>query len=196
MSALHTPTCLGHRRHSHYMILLLPISAYVSYTIAKHRQRITSVQALATQLEQDNTHLQRAWEIHEDEIKLNDLLAEGAFDKVYAGTYGDLDVCIKVLKTVFKPTDKDLADFQQEVGFLQRTRHRHLIRFYGAGEMMQEGLRVPFLVLEYANRGSLASFAVGRSRSEPKPGVPMTLRLKLLTTCSRAWSISTAWVGM
>ena len=51
-----------------------------------------------------------------------------------------------------------VSEFEREIEFLQRTRHHHLVRFHGAGRFGPARENAPFLVLEFANRGSLRNY--------------------------------------
>eukprot|EP00730_Choanoeca_flexa_P015249 TRINITY_DN6960_c0_g1_i2.p1 TRINITY_DN6960_c0_g1~~TRINITY_DN6960_c0_g1_i2.p1 ORF type:complete len:268 (+),score=51.13 TRINITY_DN6960_c0_g1_i2:428-1231(+) len=69
-------------------------------------------------------------------------------------------VCVKVLKKLGET--HSLNDFEAEINFLQRSRHQHLIRFFGAGQFEDES---PFLVLELMELGSLDSYLRKREAS-------------------------------
>jgi len=100
--------------------------------------------------------LKRAWDISPDEIVLEkriDQDSEGAFGEVWRGRWGDFAVAVKVLKLALLQLDEETAaEFEREVDFMQRTRHPHIVRFFGAGRMRDDA---PFLVEELMATGSL-----------------------------------------
>ena len=103
-----------------------------------------------------------AWLIHEVDVIIGQLLAEGGFGKVFSGQYGGHRVAIKVLK---QPLDPELSgpadDFARECATLMAIRHTHLLIFFGAGTM--SGNR-PFMVTEFMALGSLKTVLADSDR--------------------------------
>jgi hypothetical protein len=91
----------------------------------------------------------------EGELTYNRVIGEGAFSRVWSGTWGYERVAIKVLKSSTEDGGPDaIRDFEREVNTLQSIRHPCLIRFFGAG-LKSSGHA--FFVTELAMGGSLRS---------------------------------------
>lgn len=100
--------------------------------------------------------LKSAWEIPFEELKLNKRIAAGSFGIVFEAEWDTIVVAVKVLQeNVMAFDDSTVLEFEREVEFLQRTRHPHVVRFFGAGT---DPTGSPFLVLEYLALGSLRDF--------------------------------------
>lgn len=113
------------------------------------------------------------WTIDLRKLNMGDAFAQGAFGKLYRGTYNGEDVAIKILE---RP-ENDLGraqlmetQFQQEVMMLATLKHPNIVRFIGA-------CRKPMLwciVTEYAKGGSVRQFLTRRSNRS----VPLKLAVK------------------
>lgn len=113
------------------------------------------------------------WTIDLRRLNMGDAFAQGAFGKLYRGTYNGEDVAIKILE---RP-ENDLGraqlmetQFQQEVMMLATLKHPNIVRFIGA-------CRKPMLwciVTEYAKGGSVRQFLTRRSNRS----VPLKLAVK------------------
>ncbi|XP_024966202.1 serine/threonine-protein kinase STY13-like isoform X2 [Cynara cardunculus var. scolymus] len=113
------------------------------------------------------------WTIDLRKLSMGSAFAQGAFGKLYKGTYNGEDVAIKLLE---KPeNDLDRAhlmeqQFQQEVMMLARLKHQNIVRFIGA-------CRKPMvwcIVTEYAKGGSVRQFLTKRQNRS----VPLKLAVK------------------
>lgn len=113
------------------------------------------------------------WTIDLRKLSMGPAFAQGAFGKLYKGTYNGEDVAIKLLE---KPeNDIDRAQlmeqqFQQEVMMLARLKHPNIVRFIGA-------CRKPMvwcIVTEYAKGGSVRQFLTKRQNRS----VPLKLAVK------------------
>ncbi|KAK9060622.1 hypothetical protein SSX86_021328 [Deinandra increscens subsp. villosa] len=113
------------------------------------------------------------WTIDLRKLSMGPAFAQGAFGKLYRGTYNGEDVAIKLLE---KPeNDMDRAQlmeqqFQQEVMMLARLKHPNIVRFIGA-------CRKPMvwcIVTEYAKGGSVRQFLTKRQNRS----VPLKLAVK------------------
>lgn len=143
------------------LLLVLIQCVYQRYRRYKaERYRWTIKDELNQHLIQEKTievqELKRAWE-----IDFNDLQLLCRIDKSSPGTYGEvwkarwesLVVAVKVLKKGLREMDEvTVQEFEKEVAFLQKTRHAHVVRFFGAGRDTND---CPFLVLELVTLGSL-----------------------------------------
>eukprot|EP00043_Microstomoeca_roanoka_P020583 m.251672 g.251672 ORF g.251672 m.251672 type:complete len:1032 (-) comp17185_c1_seq4:400-3495(-) len=115
-------------------------------------------QLLLNEKEEEVIALKKAWEIDFSELSLLsriDAGSEGAFGEVWKARWDTQTVAVKILKQSAASFDETTVhEFEKEVEFLQRTRHPHVVRFFGAGTTSPEG-GSPFLVLEYVTMGSL-----------------------------------------
>ncbi|KAL4571182.1 hypothetical protein LXL04_017935 [Taraxacum kok-saghyz] len=113
------------------------------------------------------------WTIDLRKLSMGPAFAQGAFGKLYKGTYNGEDVAIKLLE---KP-ENDLErgqlmeqQFQQEVMMLARLKHPNIVRFIG-------GCKKPMvwcIVTEYAKGGSVRQFLAKRQNRS----VPLKLAVK------------------
>eukprot|EP00299_Pterocystis_sp_00344_P006129 c17901_g1_i1.p1 GENE.c17901_g1_i1~~c17901_g1_i1.p1 ORF type:complete len:478 (+),score=109.63 c17901_g1_i1:154-1434(+) len=71
------------------------------------------------------------WEIPAEDILLDSLLGEGAFGRVFRGTWHGTPIAAKVL-TVQHLTEKHIDDFVCEVTVLSKMRHPNILLFLGA----------------------------------------------------------------
>lgn len=107
------------------------------------------------------------WTIDLRKLNMGEAFAQGAFGKLYRGTYKGEDVAIKILERPENdPERAQLMEqqFQQEVKMLATLKHLNIVRFIGA-------CRKPMvwcIVTEYAKGGSVRQFLMKRqSRSVP-----------------------------
>jgi serine/threonine protein kinase len=107
------------------------------------------------------------WTIDLRKLNMGEAFAQGAFGKLYRGTYKGEDVAIKILERPENDPEKAQLmeqQFQQEVKMLATLRHPNIVRFIGA-------CRKPMvwcIVTEYAKGGSVRQFLMKRqSRSVP-----------------------------
>eukprot|EP00039_Didymoeca_costata_P003561 m.68417 g.68417 ORF g.68417 m.68417 type:complete len:778 (+) comp11965_c0_seq4:124-2457(+) len=113
---------------------------------------------LLLQSENKMDEMKQAWSIPEDDVTLLKRIdedCEGASGEVFLAEWDGLRVAVKRLRAYVLELD-GLArlDFEKEIDFLRRCRHRNIVRFFGAGE--QNG--IPFLVTEYVESGSLQTY--------------------------------------
>ncbi|KAJ8564574.1 hypothetical protein K7X08_001034 [Anisodus acutangulus] len=113
------------------------------------------------------------WTIDLRKLNMGPAFAQGAFGKLYKGTYNGEDVAIKLLE---KPeNDLERAHlmeqaFQQEVMMLARLKHQNIVRFIGACCKPM----VWCIVTEYAKGGSVRQFLARRQNRS----VPLKLAVK------------------
>ncbi|WOK94082.1 serine/threonine-protein kinase HT1-like isoform X1 [Canna indica] len=113
------------------------------------------------------------WTIDLRKLNMGMAFAQGAFGKLYRGTYDGEDVAIKLLeKPENDPERAQLMEqqFGQEVMMLANLKHPNIVRFIGA-------CRKPMvwcIVTEYAKGGSLRQFLMKRQNRS----VPLKLAVK------------------
>ncbi|XP_009409582.2 serine/threonine-protein kinase STY13 [Musa acuminata AAA Group] len=113
------------------------------------------------------------WTIDLRKLNMGVAFAQGAFGKLYRGTYDGEDVAIKLLeKPENDPERAQLMEqqFGQEVMMLANLKHPNIVRFIGA-------CRKPMvwcIVTEYAKGGSVRQFLMRRQNRS----VPLKLAVK------------------
>ncbi|XP_062518847.1 dual specificity protein kinase shkA-like [Corticium candelabrum] len=117
-----------------------------AYLLVLHRKKVSE-----RDLRREVDVLTNAWQIHEDEVTAREILGTGASGSVYKAFYRNITVAVKKMVAVGLP--KSIEDFETEIMFMRTVRHKNIVLFIGAGKS-QPG-DVPFLVMEYMERGSL-----------------------------------------
>ncbi|KAG9449376.1 hypothetical protein H6P81_009341 [Aristolochia fimbriata] len=113
------------------------------------------------------------WTIDLRKLNMGMAFAQGAFGKLYKGTYNGEDVAIKILeRPENSPERAQLMEqqFAQEVMMLATLKHPNIVRFIGA-------CRKPMvwcIVTEYAKGGSVRQFLMRRQNRS----VPLKLAVK------------------
>ncbi|XP_019083729.1 PREDICTED: serine/threonine-protein kinase HT1 [Camelina sativa] len=113
------------------------------------------------------------WTIDLRSLNMGPAFAQGAFGKLYKGTYNGEDVAIKILERPENSLEKAQfmeQQFQQEVSMLANLKHPNIVRFIGA-------CRKPMvwcIVTEYAKGGSVRQFLTKRQNR----AVPLKLAVK------------------
>ena len=95
--------------------------------------------------------LNDAWQISWQEIELQEEIGGGASGKVWKAQYRNIDVAVKML--INNDESQSSLEFTAEIKFMQTMRHRNIVLFIGAGKSSPQAQ--PFLVVEFAHRGSL-----------------------------------------
>lgn len=95
--------------------------------------------------------MRKSKRIHSDELTFDLLLGTGAFGQVYRGTCQGEIVAIKKLSVLLDQKARD--DFLQEADILSKLNHPYIIKYIAA----IEGNDICYLVLEFAEKGSLES---------------------------------------
>ncbi|CAL0312562.1 unnamed protein product [Lupinus luteus] len=118
----------------------------------------------------DNFH---EWTIDLTKLNMGEAFAQGAFGKLYRGTYNNEDVAIKILERPENdPSKAQLMEqqFQAEVMMLATLKHPNIVRFIGACHKPM----VWCIVTEYAKGGSVRQFL----RKRQNRSVPLKLAVK------------------
>ncbi|XP_022149943.1 serine/threonine-protein kinase HT1-like [Momordica charantia] len=149
-----------------------------NYTVQQsinRRGRVThhlSDDALARALFDSNTPTQglenfEKWTLDLRKLNMGEAFAQGAFGKLYRGTYDGEDVAIKILERPENDLEKAQLmeqQYQQEVMMLATLKHPNIVRFIGSCHKPM----VWCIVTEYAKGGSVRQFLMKRqSRSVP-----------------------------
>eukprot|EP00055_Hartaetosiga_balthica_P017254 m.114496 g.114496 ORF g.114496 m.114496 type:complete len:356 (+) comp9279_c2_seq19:3028-4095(+) len=114
------------------------------------REKELSEQLLGEEVEA----LKNVWQIDLNELELVNKVDEGAFGEVWKAHWDGVNVAVKFMKFAEIKMGELLSinEFDKELDFLRRTRHPHLVRFFGTG---RDPHGSPFLVLELVSFGSL-----------------------------------------
>lgn len=113
------------------------------------------------------------WTIDLRRLHMGPPFAQGAFGRLYKGTYNGEDVAVKILERPENNMEKMLmmeSAFAKEVTMLAAVKHQNVVRFIGA-------CRKPMvwcIVTEYARGGSVRSFLSKRQSR----AVPLKLAVK------------------
>ncbi|KAL5212264.1 hypothetical protein ABZP36_023111 [Zizania latifolia] len=113
------------------------------------------------------------WAIDLGRLDMGVPFAQGAFGKLYRGTYNGEDVAIKLLEKPENDQERAQAleqQFVQEVMMLSRLRHPNIVRFIGA---CRKSI-VWCIITEYAKGGSVRQFLARRQNKS----VPLRLAVK------------------
>ncbi|EGD74623.1 TKL protein kinase [Salpingoeca rosetta] len=138
-------------------VIALQVILLVIYRTYKRQRRLQTDNALKEKLlverDAEVMALKKGWEIEYGELEMRRHICTGAFGDVWEGRWDTVRVAVKVMKQeVLLFDETTMQEFEKEVEFLQRTRHPHLVRFFGAGK---DPSNSPFLVLEFVALGSL-----------------------------------------
>ncbi|EGD74647.1 TKL protein kinase [Salpingoeca rosetta] len=130
---------------------------FAVYWTYKRQRRLQTDNALKEQLlverDAEVMALKKVWEIEYDELRMIKRVAAGACGVVFKAQWDTVTVAVKVLQQgVMMFDESTVVEFEKEVEFLQRTRHPHVVRFFGAGTDPNGS---PFLVLEFVAMRSL-----------------------------------------
>lgn len=86
-------------------------------------------------------------------LQVKDRIASGSSGDLYRGTYLEMDVAIKYLRTEHV-NDSSKVEFLQEIMILKSVNHENVVRFYGACTKQRKYL----IVTEYMSGGNLYEF--------------------------------------
>nr|AAK11734.1 serine/threonine/tyrosine kinase [Arachis hypogaea] len=130
------------------------------------------------------------WTIDLRKLNMGEAFAQGAFGKLYRGTYNGEDVAIKILERPENELSKAQLmeqQFQQEVMMLATLKHPNIVRFIGA-------CRKPMvwcIVTEYAKGGSVRQSLMKRQNRS----VPLKLAVKQALDVARGMAY-VPWLGL
>ena len=98
--------------------------------------------------------LKKHW-LKKGSVRVGNIIASGAYGRVYQGWYGSLKVAIKDYGVIYDELDTDdKMDIMEEFQLMKDLNHTNTVRVYGF--ILNRGCLA--LVMEYATRGSLKRF--------------------------------------
>ncbi|CAN4094573.1 unnamed protein product [Withania somnifera] len=113
------------------------------------------------------------WTVDLSKLTMGQAFAQGAFGKLYKGTYNGEDVAIKLLERPGHDLERARSmeqQFNQEITMLATLKHPNIVRFIGA---CRKSI-VWCIVTEYARGGSVRQFLMSRNNR----AVPLKLAVK------------------
>eukprot|EP00117_Sycon_ciliatum_P047819 scpid21972/ scgid6178/ Probable serine/threonine-protein kinase drkC; Receptor-like kinase 3; Receptor-like kinase C; Vesicle-associated receptor tyrosine kinase-like protein 3 len=135
------------------LLFLFAIAAGVAGYVSMKRRR--SQKELSREKRASKKRLSTfmaAWKIDWEQLRLRHVVGEGAYGQVWLAELSDTLVVLKKLKQSLQRDDLCSREFQREVELMKLHRHPNIVFFLGAGT---DPRNEPFLVMEYAKRGSL-----------------------------------------
>ena len=128
---------------------------------ALHERLLAETRSDLEEFQAGNTRMRAAWQVDKDDVKVEQLVANGAVGKVHAEWHAGHKVAVKVLKQALDPelSPEVAEDFARECEPLIRIRHASLLIFYGAGTMADNR---PCMVTEFLALGSLKHVLTAR----------------------------------
>ncbi|XP_062502538.1 probable serine/threonine-protein kinase drkC [Corticium candelabrum] len=138
---------------TYYLIVagLILFAVFVSAGVTAYLLMLKRKTLNERALRREVVALTDVWQIDENEMTSQEMIGCGASGSVYKALYRDITVAVKKMVAVGFP--KSIEDFETEIMFMRTVRHKNIVLFIGAGKS-QPG-DVPFLVMEYMERGSL-----------------------------------------
>eukprot|EP00056_Hartaetosiga_gracilis_P022995 m.34614 g.34614 ORF g.34614 m.34614 type:complete len:1251 (+) comp9938_c0_seq2:76-3828(+) len=133
-------------------LVLLIYLWYRRYSLLRQKELVHKQLVDETTAELHELH--SSWEISVDDVDFIKQIGAGGFGSVWLAKWLviDQEVAVKKLQLgVWNNVDKDL--FLAEINFMKSIKHRNIVYFHGAN--LDGG--DPFIVMEYAARGSLAN---------------------------------------
>lgn len=100
-----------------------------------------------------------SWTITRYEVDRFEMIGQGSFSRVYAGSWRDRVVAVKVLHD-FTPA----STFRREVELWRRLKHPQVVRMFGASSA--HGSKPWFIVSELYERGSLVEWLLTAARDD------------------------------
>eukprot|EP00039_Didymoeca_costata_P033638 m.43351 g.43351 ORF g.43351 m.43351 type:complete len:716 (+) comp9970_c0_seq2:282-2429(+) len=150
-----------------YLVLGLVLGTFIGSAIVMMVLNLRSkFQRLRTNLDEHEKllhvrdtevmELKSGWDILQADVTLLERIDHeslGSFGEVYRAEWDGLIVAVKRLRRSLFEFDELAGDFEVEVDFLRKCRHRNIVRFFGFGKW--DG--APFIVTELLEFGSLQS---------------------------------------
>jgi Leucine-rich repeat (LRR) protein/tRNA A-37 threonylcarbamoyl transferase component Bud32 len=138
-------------------------SKHMKQELGQKTRYLELTENLLDDVSEEKARMEQAYEIDEADLTKDKVIGTGAYGTVYRGTWGHINVAIKVLRVPMDELNPEVADqFRREVNFMKSIRHPHLLTFYGAG--VQATTSQPFLVTELMVDGSLKEVLHDMSR--------------------------------
>eukprot|EP00039_Didymoeca_costata_P002274 m.58889 g.58889 ORF g.58889 m.58889 type:complete len:839 (-) comp11205_c0_seq2:139-2655(-) len=135
------------------ILLVVFVQFFLSFKRLKEKFGIT--EELLKENELELKEYKESWLIQEASIQLLEKVDEGTQGEVWKAQWDDMTVAVKRVKQIMLMLDDDIRNaFDKEVEFLLKCRHRNIVRFFGANV----DCKIPFLVTEFMEKGSLSKF--------------------------------------
>jgi serine/threonine protein kinase len=143
------------------VLIVLPGASI--YVVKQHKRKIRDQheeiemkELLLGQREEELESIRDSWRIAWSELTVVKQVGKGAAGVVsLAGWLGNR----VAVKEIFNETEINEASFSREAEVMQSLRHPNILCFYGAGTTPR---LTPFVVIEFAEHGSLFSLLEGR----------------------------------
>eukprot|EP00039_Didymoeca_costata_P020423 m.341215 g.341215 ORF g.341215 m.341215 type:complete len:855 (+) comp19916_c0_seq1:198-2762(+) len=136
-------------------VLLVLIIFITLRSFRKLKDKVDLTELLLKENEMELLEYKESWMIKTEEIHLIEAVDEGSYGVVWKASWDELIVAVKRIKrSLLELNDEAREEFEKEVAFICKCRHRNIVRFFGANVDSE----VPFLVTEFMTGGCLRDY--------------------------------------